>query len=101
MVPPVLMMTTCGKAGFCLGSGGDANAGLVPLPDFFDFDFGCDADADVVAAFDLDDDGFSFAEFRAGYEDALVGFAFACDPDDVADFAVSFLEGFQRRAPVT
>ena len=34
MVPPVLMMATLGRFGFCFGSGGGVKVGLVPLPIF-------------------------------------------------------------------
>jgi len=50
--PPVLMMTTCGRSGFCLGIGA-AQMLVCAFADFFDFHVGGGLDADVVPLFIL------------------------------------------------
>ena len=50
--------------------------------------------ANVVTAFDFDDDHGAIAEFRARYEDAFVDFVFASNTNYVADFAIGILQRF-------
>ena len=58
---------------------------------FVYFNFSCDLDAYVVAAFHFHNDNSGVAEFTSRYKDALVDFAFARDTYNIADVAVCFL----------